>query len=208
MKARHVAIEGPIGVGKTALARLLAARFDARQVLEAPDNPFLADFYKDQKGSAFATQIWFLIARHQQWKGLAQGDLFQDAIVSDYIFEKERIFAALNLDDSELATYERLFRILAADAPRPDLVIYLQARVKHLMSRIQRRGRGAERRISEGYLAEVVKAYDRFFFRYEQAPLLVVDTNETDFTEGEGDLDHLIERIEAMDRGGVEYYHP
>ncbi len=208
MKPRYIAIEGPIGVGKSVLAEALAARFDARIVAEPVDNPFLEQFYKDRKGSAFATQIWFLVQRHRQIRELAQGDLFQQAVVSDYLFDKDRIFAYLNLSDSELATYETLYQLLVADIPAPDLVVYLQARVDTLMERIRSRGRGSEKRLSQVYLEQVVQAHDDFFFRYDEAPLLVVDTNEINPVQDDGQLEDLVGRIGAMERGGIEYYRP
>ena len=208
MRPRHIAIEGPIGVGKTALVERLARRFEARAVLEPTDNPFLEPFYGDRPGSAFATQIWFLISRHQQMKPLAQGELFHHGVVADYMFEKDRIFAYLNLEDSELATYESLFAMLSPEVPKPDLVVYLQARVGTLQDRIRQRGRSTERRLSQAYLAEVVEAYDHFFFRSDRGPLLVVDTNDIDPAHEEAHLSDLIARIEAMERGGIEYYHP
>lgn len=208
MRPRHIAIEGPIGVGKTALVERLARRLEARSVFEPTDNPFLESFYGDRPGSAFAAQIWFLISRHQQLKPLAQGELFHQGIVADYMFEKDRIFAYLNLEDSELATYESLFELLAPDVPRPDLVVYLQAHAGVLLERIRQRGRPAERRLSQRYLAEVVDAYDHFFFRYDRGPLLVVDTNHIDPAHDESHLADLMTRIEAMERGGIEYYRP
>jgi deoxyadenosine/deoxycytidine kinase len=208
MRPRTIAIEGPIGVGKTALARRLASRFDARLVLEPEDNPFIEQFYQDRRGSSFSAQIWFLISRHRQQLDLKQGGLFEHGVVVDYLFEKDRVFAYLNLNDSELATYEKLHELLAGDAFQPDLVVYLQARVPVLVERIRTRARGTERRISESYLEEVVQAFDQFFFRYDQAPLLVVDTNHIDPAHDEGDFEDLARRIEAMERGGIEYYRP
>jgi len=208
VRPRLVAIEGPIGVGKTALARRLARHWDARLVLEPTDNPFLETFYRDRRGSAFSAQIWFLLARHRQQRDIRQGDLFQQAIVEDYLFEKDLVFAYLNLTDVELTTYEKLYNLLSNDVVRPDRVIYLQARASTLLARILERGRDVERRISEAYLEEVVQAYDYFFFRYDQAPLLVVDTNEINPVRDDAQLEDLVRRIEAMDRGGVEYYRP
>lgn len=208
MHPRYIAIEGPIGVGKTVLAERLAPKFDARVLLEPTENPFLDQFYGDRRGSAFSTQMWFLITRHQQLREVAQGKLFQQVVVADYLFEKDRIFAYLNLNDTELATYEKLYEFLRVDVPRPDLVVYLQAKVETLIQRIRRRGREMERRISEEYLEQVVQAHDHFFFRYEGAPLLVVDTNDINPVEEDSDLEDLVSRIRAMERGGVEYYRP
>ncbi|MCE5245300.1 MAG: deoxynucleoside kinase [Candidatus Polarisedimenticolia bacterium] len=208
MKPRLVAIEGPIGVGKTALARRLCRHWDARLLLEPTENPFLESFYKDRRGSAFAAQIWFLLARHRQQRDIRQGDLFQQAVVSDYLFEKDLIFAYLNLNDIELATYEKLYQLLKDDVVRPDIVIYLQARASELAKRVAERGREVERRLSETYLEEVVQAYDYFFFRYDQTPLLVVDTNRYNPAKNDAEFEDLVRRISAMDRGGVEYYSP
>lgn len=208
MSLRHIAIEGPIGVGKTALVERLARRFEARAVFEPTDNPFLEPFYADKPGSGFAAQIWFLISRHQQLRPLAQGELFQQGVVADYMFEKDRIFAYMNLEDSELATYESLYELLSGDVPKPDLVVYLQARANTLLDRIKHRGRPVERRISQRYISEVVDAYDHFFFRYDRGPLLVVDTNRIDPVHDDAHLEDLVARIEAMERGGVEYYTP
>lgn len=208
MKPRLVAIEGPIGVGKTALARRLCRHWDARLLLEPTENPFLESFYKDRRGSAFAAQIWFLLARHRQQRDIRQGDLFQQAVVSDYLFEKDLIFAYLNLNDIELATYEKLYQLLKDDVVRPDIVIYLQARAPELAKRVAERGREVERRLSETYLEEVVQAYDYFFFRYDQTPLLVVDTNRYNPAKNDAEFEDLVRRISAMDRGGVEYYSP
>jgi deoxyadenosine/deoxycytidine kinase len=207
-KQRLIAIEGPIGVGKTTFAKRLARRLEASLVLESTDNPFLESFYKDRRGAAFSAQIWFLLARHQQLQPLRQGNLFHRTVVCDYLFEKDRVFAYLNLNDSELATYEKLFQLLAADIVRPDLVVYLQAKVPSLTRRITERGRDIERRISQQYLNETVQACDHFFFRYTDAPLLVVDTTEIDPAHEDADFEDLVRRIGAMDRGGVEYYKP
>jgi deoxyadenosine/deoxycytidine kinase len=208
MKPRLVAIEGPIGVGKTALAKRLARYWEGKLVLEPTDNPFLENFYKDRRGSAFSAQIWFLLARHRQQREIRQGDLFQQTVVEDYLFEKDLVFAYLNLNDVELSTYEKLYNLLAPEVVRPDLVVYLQAKVPVLLKRVAERGRDVERRLAEAYLEEVVQAYDYFFFRYDQTPLLVVDTNDINPAREDADFDDLVRRIEKMDRGGVEYYKP
>ncbi len=208
MTPRYIAIEGPIGVGKTALARKLSRQFDSRLVLEPENNPFIEPFYRDRRGSAFSAQIWFLISRHRQQLELKQGRLFEQGVVADYLFEKDRVFAYLNLNDTELATYEKLYELLAADSVKPDLVVYLQARASVLADRIRTRGRDIEKRISDSYLKEVVQAFDQFFFGFDQAPLLVVDTNHIDPAHDESDFRDLARRIGAMERGGIEYYHP
>jgi len=208
-RPRWIALEGPIGVGKTALARRIAERLEARLVLEPVDNPFLEAFYRDRQGAAFPAQVWFLLARHRQLRDLRQVELFQPWVVSDYLFEKDRLFARLTLDDEELATYEQLWRLLRPQVPHPDVVVYLQARVPTLLARIAERGREIERRISEDYLAEVVRTFDQFFFRWDGPPLLVVDTNEIDPVHEDTDLDDLVDRVLGMDRrGGIEYYRP
>ncbi len=206
---RWIALEGPIGVGKTALAHRISERLEARLVLEPTDNPFLAAYYEDRQGSAFPTQVWFLLARHRQLRDVRQVELFRPWVVSDYLFEKDRVFASLALEDEEFATYEQLWRLLRPQVPGPDVVVYLQARVPTLRARIAERGREIERRISEEYLAEVVRAFDEFFFRWNGPPLLVVDTNEIDPVHEDTDLEDLLERILGMDRrGGIEYYTP
>ena len=158
MKFRHIAVEGAIGVGKTSLVDLLAARFDALKILEQTENPFLEDFYRDKPGAAFQAQLFFLMNRYQQQKELTQGDLFNQVTLSDYIFAKDKIFAYLNLDDSELLIYEKLYALLEQNIPRPDLVIYLQASEKVLLERIRRRSRDFEMGISERYIAELNRA--------------------------------------------------
>ena len=160
MKFQYLAVEGPIGVGKTSLVGLLAEHFDARKVLENAENPFLDDFYHDRPGSAFQTQLFFLLNRYQQQRDLSQGSLFNQVTLSDYIFAKDKIFAYLNLDDSELMIYEKLYALLEPNIPRPDLVIYLQTPTEVLGRRIRQRDRPEETRLSEEYLAEVTRAYN------------------------------------------------
>ncbi|HEU5179523.1 MAG TPA: deoxynucleoside kinase [Candidatus Polarisedimenticolia bacterium] len=207
MKFRHIAVEGAIGVGKTSLVDLLAARFDALKVLEQTENPFLEDFYRDKPGAAFQAQLFFLMNRYQQQKELTQGDLFNQVTLSDYIFAKDKIFAYLNLDDSELLIYEKLYALLEQNIPRPDLVIYLQASEKVLLERIRRRSRDFEMGISERYIAELNRAYNYFFFHYTASPLLVIDTTDIDFVERVDDLNELVAQIEQMEKG-VQYYIP
>ena len=207
MKFKSIAVEGPIGVGKTSFVELLARKFDAHKVMEDIHNPFLDDFYQDKPGSAFQAQLFFLLSRYRQMQELAQGDLFSQVLLTDYIFPKDKIFAYLNLDDSELMIYDKLYGMLDGEVPKPDLVIFLQAETGRLIERIRGRRRSYEDRISEDYINEVNKAYNYYFFHYNQAPLLVIDTTHIDFVHQESHLDELVEQIRKMDRG-VQYYQP
>jgi deoxyadenosine/deoxycytidine kinase len=207
MRFKFIAVEGPIGVGKTSLVDLLAGRFDAVKVLERTENPFLEDFYRDRPGAAFQAQLFFLLNRYQQQRELSQGSLFSQVTLSDYIFAKDKIFAYVNLDDSELMIYEKLYGLLEASVPRPDLVIYLQASDRVLLDRIRRRSRDYEMGISESYVAELNRAYNYFFFHYTATPLLVIDTTDIDFVERVDDLNELVHQIEQMEKG-VQYYIP
>lgn len=207
MKFRSIAVEGPIGVGKTSFVELLSGRFDAFKVLESVDNPFLADFYRDRQGAAFQAQLFFLLSRYRQLQDLAQRDLFHQVTMCDYIFPKDKIFAYLNLDDSELLIYDKLYALLEPQVPKPDLVIFLQADTRVLIDRIKRRRRDHEQGISEAYVNEINKAYNYFFFHYNHTPLLVIDTTSIDFVHDEKHLDELVEQIRKMD-GGVQYYRP
>ncbi|HVT43682.1 MAG TPA: deoxynucleoside kinase, partial [Thermoanaerobaculia bacterium] len=171
---RHIAVEGPIGVGKTSLVDLLAKRFRGTKVLEDVENPFLADFYKDKRGAAFRCQLFFLLSRYDQQRNVAQRDLFTTLTLSDYSFPKDKIFAYLTLDDSELMIYNRLYDVLVESVPKPDLVIYLQANMDTLLKRIKRRGYDYEKAISPSYLQELSEAYAHYFYRYDETPLLVV----------------------------------
>ena len=207
MKFRSIAVEGPIGVGKTSFVELLAKKFDAHRVLENLDNPFLKGFYEDQQGAAFQVQLFFLLSRYRQLQELEQRDLFQQITICDYIFPKDKIFAYLNLDDSELLIYDKLYAMLEQQVPKPDLVIFLQAETRVLINRIKRRRRDFESGISEAYINEVNKAYNYYFFHYNQTPLLVIDTTAIDFVHHEEHLDELVEQIRKMDRG-VQYYRP
>jgi deoxyadenosine/deoxycytidine kinase len=207
MKFRSIAVEGPIGVGKTSFVELLVKKFDAHKVLEEIGNPFLADFYKDRPGAAFQAQLFFMMSRFRQLQDLNQRDLFHQVTVCDYIFPKDKIFAYLNLDDSELLIYNKLYEMLEEQTPLPDMVIYLQAETRTLVDRIKKRSRSYETGISEAYVNEVNKAYNYFFFHYTQTPLLVIDTTEIDFVHHEEHLDELVDQIEKMDRG-VQYYRP
>ena len=207
MKFRSIAVEGPIGVGKTSFVELLARKFDAHRVLEQIDNPFLDAFYQDKSGAAFQAQLFFLLSRYRQLQDLAHRDLFNQITLLDYIFPKDKIFAYLNLDDSELLIYDKLYAMLEPQTPKPDLVIYLQAETDRLAERIKGRNRGYEAEISEAYVNEVNKAYNYYFFHYSATPLLVIDTTEIDFVRHEGHLDELVDQIRKMERG-VQYYRP
>jgi len=195
-------------VGKTSLARLLAERLHARLLLEEPEeNPFLEDFYKDPRRHAFATQMFFLVSRYQELRELRQPDLFHDAVVSDYMFQKDRIFANLNLNDRELQLYDRIAPLLEAELPAPNLVVYLQASPDVIWNRVQQRGRTYERVMDPKYTATLAEAYNYFFFHYRDAPLLVVNTNEMNFVDRRADLEELVARIEGH-KEGVAYLRP
>jgi deoxyadenosine/deoxycytidine kinase len=207
-RARYIAVEGPIGVGKTTLAELLAEEMNGKTLVEEVEaNPFLPKFYKDRKEYAFQVQLFFLLSRYQQQKELSQVDLFSTSVVSDYLFSKDRIFAYLNLDGNELGLYEQVYRLLDARIPKPDLVIYLQASSEVLMERILRRNKDFERDIEEEYLEKVVDAYNKFFFYYNDTPLLVVNTTEIDFVKEPSDLSNLVKEIRSI-KGGTQHYIP
>ena len=208
MNYHYIGIEGVIGVGKTAVVERLAERFDATLVLEEwAQNPFLKPFYEAAPGAAFQAELFFLLSRYRQQQELVQRKLFQEATFSDYIFEKSKLFAYLNLEDSELLIYEKLFSLLSESVPRPDLVVYLQAPTEVLLKRIRTRGRPEESRLSEEYLAEVNRAYNHYFFHYTQTPLLVVNTSDLDFVKRSEDLDDLMKQIQGMGKG-TQYYVP
>ena len=207
-RPRHIAIEGPIGVGKTSLAQILAERTGGRLVLEQPEeNPFLQGFYAERKKHAFQTQLFFLLSRYQQQQALLQQDLFNQSTVADYLFAKDRIFAALTLDPAELALYHQIYDQLDPRVVRPDLVVYLQARTEVLLARIRKRGRDYERGIDPSYLDALAKAYRDFFFHYEDTPLLVVNTSDIDFEANPADLETLLSVI-ARHRKGTRHYVP
>jgi len=210
MDFRYIAIEGPIGVGKSSLAERLAARLDATAVHEEKDNPFLADFYTGRAGAALQAQLFYLLSRHRQQLTLQQGDLFAAMTVCDYLFDKDKIFAYVNLDDNELFIYQRLYDLLAKDAPPPDLVVYLQAPTDVLVRRLRERARAAEEEFPEpgaDYLRELNEAYQHFFFHYSATPLLVVETSQFDLHSSDEALDDLIRQIRGMNRG-TRYYVP
>ena len=207
VKLRHVAIDGPIGVGKTSLVDLLARRFHGTKVLEDVDNPFLPDFYKKKKGSAFQTQLFFVLSRYQQQQEIAQIDLFTNLVVAGYHFPKDKIFACLNLDDSELLIYDKLYTLLSESVRKPDLVIYLQGTIETCLKRIKKKTRALEKQVTPEYLAQLIEAYNYYFYHYEETPLLVVDTNEIDFVNRPADFEDLVSRIQKT-RKGVQYYVP
>jgi deoxyguanosine kinase len=205
---RYIAVEGPIGVGKTSLTKMLASELGGDLLLEQTDaNPFLEKFYRDRRRYALQTQLFFLLTRYQQQKDLSQLDLFQKIIISDYLFDRDRIFAHINLDKDELRLYDEIYSLLEARITRPDLVILLQARPEILKERIRTRGTRSERDISIEYLEEVVEAYRDYFFYYNDSPLLVVDATEIDFVRSREDFEDLLREIKGT-RKGTWYYMP
>jgi len=207
---QYIALEGPIGVGKSSLAQRVATRLDATAVLEDADNPFLADFYSGRAGAALQAQLFFLLNRHRQLVGLQQGNLFAQATVCDYLFDKDKIFAYLNLDDNELFIYQRLYDLLAKDVPAPDLVIYLQAPTDVLVRRLRERAKDPAREAFDpdpGYVRELNEAYQHFFFHYSATPLLVVETSQLGAEASDEAVDDLIRQIRTMNRG-TRYYVP
>ena len=210
MRFRYLAVEGPIGAGKTALAERLGARLNATVVLEDRENPFLSDFYADRPGAALQAQLFFLLNRHRQQTAVRQADLFSQITIGDCLFDKDKIYAYLNLDDNELFIYQRLFDLLARDVPQPDLVIYLQAPTDVLLRRIRRRESDPDDRAFEPdpeYLKELNEAYHHFFFHYNATPLLVVETSHFESETSDEAIDDLIRQIGAM-TGGTQYYVP
>jgi len=206
---RYIAVEGVIGAGKTALAKKLKAKLDARLILEQFEtNPFLEKFYNDRRRYAFQTQMFFLINRFKQQEELSQEDLFSSYIVSDYIFEKDRIFAYLNLTGDELKLYESLYPLLARSLRKPDLVVFLQSSIDRLMFNIKKRGRAIEKNLTRSYIEELSEAYNHFFFRYNSTPLLIVNSTEIDFVNNENDFEELFRQIFREDRGLIEYFNP
>jgi len=202
---RYIVIEGVIGAGKTSLARMLSERLAAKLVLE--ENPFLKDFYKDRARFGFQTQMHFLFSRYQQQRDMKQTDLFSDKMISDYLFQKDRIFASLNLLDREMGLYDRLMAWLELDVVKPDVVVYLQAHPDTLMERISKRARPFEKDMERDYIRQLNEAYNHFFFHYTETPLLVVDTNAIDFVNQPDDYEDLVKRI-LSHRQGTVYYRP
>lgn len=208
MDNSYIAIEGVIGVGKTTLTQALSASTGARQILEqVEENPFLEAFYKDRRRFAFQTQLFFLLSRYRQMMALRQRDLFQNAVVCDYLFQKDRIFAGINLSDDEMVLYDQILPLLERDLPRPDKVVYLRADLPVILKRIEKRGRSFERGIDPDYLTILDEAYTQFFFHYQVTPLLVVNTNLIDLVDRPADRDDLIRRILAHEKG-TAYFNP
>ena len=204
---RFIAIEGPLRVGKTSLADLLADRLHAERIRDVEDNPFLEGFYKDRPGAAFQSQLYFLIERYKQWRALDLTSRLDRVVICDYLFEKDKIFAYLNLGDAELKLYNQFYEMLAEQVPIPDLVVYLQARPQALRERIASKNVAAEHQICDEYLEEVVRAYDQFFFHYQSTDLLVVETSEMDFVHRNEDLQELLRRLSQPVKG-TQYFLP
>ena len=207
---RYLAIDGPIGSGKTRLAERLAAKFEGTSVLERVENPFLADFYANRPGAALQAQLFYLLNRHRQLSSLRQADLFQQTTVCDYVFDKDKIFAFLNLDDNELFIYQRLFDLLVKDVPPPDLVIYLQVPTDVLLARAAARAHEPEDetpRPDAEYLRELNEAYQHYFFHYTATPLLVVETSQFDPEHDDEALDDLVKQVQSLTHG-TRYYVP
>jgi len=210
MSFQYIAIEGPIGVGKSSLARRLAERLEGTAVLEDGENPFLADFYAGRGGAALQSQLFYLLNRHRQLAALQQGNLFSQTTICDYLFDKDKIFAYLNLDDNELFIYQRLYDLLVKDVPVPDLVVYLQAPTDVLSRRLRDRAKDPDRESLDpdpDYLRELNEAYQHFFFHYTATPLLVVETSQASLDASDEAVDDLIRQIKTMNRG-TRYYVP
>ena len=206
---KYIAIEGVIGAGKTSLAKKIKEKLNAELILEQFDaNPFLESFYSDRRRYAFQTQMFFLINRFKQQETLIQENLFTDHYVCDYTFEKDRIFAYLNLNGEELKLYESIFPLLARNLRKPDLVVYLQSSVERLMFNIKKRSRKIERNLTRSYIEELSEAYNHFFFRYNATPLLIVNSTDIDFVKSSNDFEELFKQIFREDRGVIEYFKP
>ena len=207
-KPQFIVVEGPVGVGKTTLARRLSESFNTELLLEGADeNPFLNEFYSSKKNVAFQTQLFFLFQRAQQMQDLKQADMFRPVHVADFIIEKDRLFAELTLDDEEFKLYQQIYQHLTIDAPAPDLVIYLQASVEVLRKRISHRGRDYERSMNSEYLNRLNESYARFFHDYTQSPLLIVNAEEIDLVNNENDYKLLLEQIRKV-KSGRHYFNP
>jgi len=204
---RYIAIEGPIRVGKSTLTRILAERLNAQRVMEPDENPFLGAFYEGEPGAGFQAQLTFLIRRFEQLHALDLGPRSQKVVVTDFIFEKDKLFACLNLSDVELDTYNRYYNYFREQLPTPDLVIYLQATPEVLKKRLRKKNVPGEKGINEDYLGEVIKAYEHFFFHYTSSDLLIVNTSEIDFVERNQDLQELLRKV-ASPIKGTQYFLP
>lgn len=208
-RIRYIAIEGVIGVGKTSLARKLADRLGAKLILENfEDNPFLEKFYKDPPRYAFHTQMYFLMSRYKQLQDLRQSDMFHEYTVADYIFEKDKIFAYLNLQDDELKLYEKIVSLIERTIVAPDLIIYLQSSLERILQNISTRGRDIEQSIRKEYLKDLNEGYNYFFFRYKSTKVMIVNSTEIDFVNNENDFEQLVEQIMKPDHSSMEFYNP
>ena len=206
LEKSHIAVEGTIGVGKSTLARKLADKLGSQLLLESlDDNPFIELYYEDPERHALSAQLSFLFSRLKQWQSIPQQDLFHQGLVSDYIFAKDRLFASVTLTDEEYRLYDQVARLVSVDVPRPDLVIYLQADIEEILKRVSRRGRDFEKNIAPDYLRKVAGAYERFFFNYQETPLLIVQTDKLNFADNDASLDALLHRVAQM-RSGTEFW--
>jgi len=203
----YLAVDGPIGVGKTTLVERLCERFEGVKLLEDVGNPFLSDFYKDKAGTAFQTQLYFLLSRFKQQRDMHQLGLFDKLVLADYTFDKDRIFAYLNLSDDELSLYDKLYKLLEPQVRKPDLMLYLVADVDTCLERVKRRQRSFERHLAGDYLAQLIDAYNHYFHYYDRSPLLVVDTRHIDFVQKSEDFEDLVKKL-AKPVKGTEYYVP
>jgi deoxyadenosine/deoxycytidine kinase len=208
MNFHYIAIEGPTGVGKTVVLERLAQMVEATTVTEeCGENPFLKPFYEGRAGTAFQTEVFFLLSRFRRQQELLQRQLFSSVTLCDYVFEKSRLYSYLNLEDAELVIFEKLYGMLVESVPQPDLVVYLQASPERLAERVHQRGRAEDHAISEEYLQEICRAYNHYFFHYSRTPLLVVNTTELDLATRTDQVDDLIRQIEGMGKG-TRYYVP
>lgn len=203
----YLAVDGPIGVGKTTLVEMLTSRFEGVKVLEDVENPFLPSFYDDRPGAAFQTELYFLLSRFKQQKDVIQRDMFQRLVISDYSFQKNRVFAYLNLSDDELMLFDKLYNLLEPQVPVPDLVLYLVADLDTCMERIRKRSRSFEKNISREYLSELIDAYNHYYHYYDRSPLLVVDTRDLDFPNRGEDFDDLVQQLQRPVKA-TQYYVP
>lgn len=203
----YLAVDGPIGVGKTTLVEMLTQRFEGVKVLEDVENPFLSAFYHDRSGAAFQTELYFLLTRYKQQQEVVQRELFQRLVVSDYTFQKNRIFAYLTLPDDELMLFDKVYTVLEPQVPAPDLVLHLVADVDTCMERIRKRQRPMEKQISPDYISELIDAYNHYYHYYDNTPLLVVDTRDLNFPERPEDFEELVRRLSQPVKG-TEYFVP